>query len=402
MRILRILIVVVLLGVGAGAVYIAVAGPPGSGSQATRYLTAAVTRRTVSSDVAADGNITSGRVYSLAFGSAPSVGTSSTSASNSSSSGGSGSTWHVSTVDAVLGAAVKKGDTLATASSPDLVQQVSAATSQMNAATVSLSQAQDNYDNATSGNRDQMRIALYQARASASSARQNVASLKDELAHATLSAPGDGIVTAVNVVAGIDAPTGAAITIDGTPLQVTADVTELDVTALSVGQPTSVVVAATGDTIDGTVNAIAPASTSSSGSVVTFAVTIDLANPPSAVRPGMSAQVAVTTAQAANVLAVPTSALQGTAGQYTVAVLDSDGQPVSEAVTVGLIADRYAEVQSGLNEGQQVVIGTVSNRTSTTSTSNGGGLNVPGLGGGRGTLGGGGNFGGGNRIVTQP
>jgi multidrug efflux pump subunit AcrA (membrane-fusion protein) len=94
----------------------------------------------------------------------------------------------------------------------------------------------------------------------------------------------------------------------------------------------------------------------------------------------MSAEIAVTTASATNVLAVPAIAL-GTAtdGTYTVQVLDASGQPQSVAVDVGLISTSLAEITSGLTEGTAVVTGTASDRTSSGTTTT---TRIPGLDGG--------------------
>ena len=167
---------------------------------------------------------------------------------------------------------------------------------------------------------------------------------------ARLVAPVDGMVVAVNIAAGSTAPSGAAITIQSDQLIVTAAFTETDLPSLAVNQPASVTVKAVNATIDGTVRSIATqASSGTSGGVVTYSVTIALTNRPADVRVGMSAQAAVTTAQAADVLTVPSVALSGVAGNYFVTVIDETGQPERVPVTVGLIANGSAEIQAGLD-----------------------------------------------------
>ena len=83
---------------------------------------------------------------------------------------------------------------------------------------------------------------------------------------------------------------------------------------------------------------------------------------------------------------------RGAAGSYSVRVLDSAGQPQLVSVTVGLISSSYAEIQSGVDVGTAVVVGTSSTRQGTTNSGGfGGGIGVPGVGGGgqfRGTGGG--------------
>jgi RND family efflux transporter MFP subunit len=227
-----------------------------------------------------------------------------------------------------------------------------------------------------------------------------VADLRTSIGYATLVAPAAGTVTALNVRAGTDAPSGDAVVIAVAPLDVTADFTESDLPALHDGQAATVTVKALAATIAGTVSAIAPsASSSSSGGVVSYTVTVDLTNPPEALRAGMSAQVSVTTAQASAVLAVPTAALQSLAEGYAVDVLGPDGTPRSQLVTVGLITSSFSEIQAGLAEGDRVVVGTASQRqTGLPGAFPGGGGGVR-FGGGGGGAGGGTNPGGGS---TQP
>jgi multidrug efflux pump subunit AcrA (membrane-fusion protein) len=157
-----------------------------------------------------------------------------------------------------------------------------------------------------------------------------------------------------------------------------------------------VTVSAAGATVPGTVVAIAPTASTSGGSssVVTYDVTIALTNPPTQVKPGMSADVSVTTAAASDVVAVPSVALSGSAASgYTVGVLAADGSVAQRAVEVGLVTSTWAEIRSGLSEGDRVVTGTATARQSTTG--NGGfGVGIPGGGGGFGGRTGGGTRGG--------
>ena len=168
-------------------------------------------------------------------------------------------------------------------------------------------------------------------------------------------------------------------------MQVTASFAESDIGKLKVGQATAVTVTATGATpIDGTVSQITPTASTASGgsSVVTYAVRITLTGAPATVLSGMTASIAVTTAQAANVIAVPAIALVGSAGNYGVRVIAADGTSQVISVDVGLVTTSLAEIKAGLTEGETVSIGTVSARTTTTTS--GGGVGVPGVPGGGG------------------
>jgi HlyD family secretion protein len=67
----------------------------------------------------------------------------------------------------------------------------------------------------------------------------------------------------------------------------------------------------------------------------------------------------VISAQAQNVLLVPVEALHELSeGNYAVFVVE-DGTPVLRTVEVGLMDYTYAEIKSGLNEGDVVTTGIV-------------------------------------------
>src|SRR5262249_37584903 len=76
-------------------------------------------------------------------------------------------------------------------------------------------------------------------------------------------------------------------------------------------------------------------------------------------RPGMLAQVSITTAVRENTLVVPREAIAGTPTPGTRAIVVSvAGDPVSRIpVGVGLVNDLLAEITGGLDEGQLVVTG---------------------------------------------
>jgi RND family efflux transporter MFP subunit len=264
------------------------------------------------------------------------------------------------------------------------------AANSVTSATLSLASAKNNYANqiapATAA-----QIASDQS--AVASAQAQLATAQATVDGAIIIAPADGVVTAVDITEGLVAPSGDAIEVAVAPMEVQATVTETDLTSLKVGQTATVTVAAVGRDIAGTVSQIDPTANASGGnsSVVTYPVVITLTGDTTDVQAGMSANVSVTTASATNVVAVPSTALYGQAGSYTVHELDSAGQVKSVSVQVGLISTSLAEITSGVAAGDTVVVGTSSSRTSTGSGTNGFG------GGGFG----GGGFGGGGRVF-QP
>jgi multidrug resistance efflux pump len=215
-------------------------------------------------------------------------------------------------------------------------------------------------------------------RAQVAAARQSVMTAEEAVTNGVLVAPVDGTVVAVNLEPGVDAPAGYAILLQSDRLRVVADFAETDKPALSLGLPASVEISPLHVTVDGTVSEISPVASGPAigQSVVTYEVVVDLAKPPAGTAVGMSAHVAVSTSKATDVLVVPSIAVGGSAGHYTVRVLDGQGRPVAMPVDVGLASQSVTEIRSGLTEGQTVVVGTTSDRTRV-NFSGGGGFGAP-------------------------
>ena len=128
--------------------------------------------------------------------------------------------------------------------------------------------------------------------------------------------------------------------------------------------------------------------------VVTYDETIALVNPPSEVKEGMTADVAVIDETRANVLELPSSAITTTGTISTVELLQNGKQTLTR-VTTGVVGNSETQIVSGLSIGDTVVEPTVTISTSTTSSSGStgfGGLGGGGFGGGFAGLGGGGGF----------
>lgn len=251
------------------------------------------------------------------------------------------------------------------------------AANQVTSAQLGLTSAQHGY---TSKTAPATAATIASDRAAVTSAENAVTAAQNTLDNATLVSPVDGFVTAVNVVAGSDAPSGAAITVADGRMKVSASVTETDRPSLKVGQTVSVTITAVGATATGKLTEISPVGSSSgTGGVVSYPIAVSLDSAPDGTAAGMSAQIAVTIAQAADVLAVPVAAISGTDGQYSVRVLDASGSIQTVSIEIGLATSTLVEVRSGLSEGQRVVTGVVTPRTGTSTTTGGG---MPGFGGG--------------------
>ncbi|HEY2429684.1 MAG TPA: efflux RND transporter periplasmic adaptor subunit, partial [Acidimicrobiales bacterium] len=170
-------------------------------------------------------------------------------------------------------------------------------------------------------------------------------------------------------------------------LQVVAGFSETDAAKIAVGQPATVTFnALPNQNLQGKVSQVSVNSQVVSN-VVTYNVTVSITNAPSSLKPGMTANVAVTTSEQNNVVAIPTSAVTAAGNSTTLEVLQPNGKTVGRLVTIGLRGDTEDEITSGLNPGDKVVVSRAGASSSTTGSSfrfGGGGL------GGLGGLGGGG------------
>jgi RND family efflux transporter MFP subunit len=374
---LKILAVVALGAVGVGAAVYAMGGVSASAASTTQFLTSPATTGDVTDDVAATGALGSQASYGLVFGSDPYLVTDTATPPSSTT------TWPVTEVKVKVGDTVTKGAVLATANTADLKRDLANATNALKSAQVSLRAAKTDLSDAEDADVTaqirQAKIGLYNAESQVSKAEDDRDAIKAQIGGATLKSPIDGIVTEVNVTAGLDAPSGVAIVVDSTTLQITTDVVESDLADIKVGQEAAVSVSAIDANLTGTVSAISPVASSDSNSgVVSYPVTITLANAPATARAGMSADVTITVQSATKVLTVPAEALRGSTGDYSVMVLGADGQPQAKAVDVGLVTNTTAEIKSGLTEGEAVVTGTASAQNAATNPT--GGFAVPGNG----------------------
>jgi len=368
---LKILAIVALLVVGGAAVAasLGVFSPPANA--ASTLLTAAATTTDVTDEITATGTVETASQYLLAFGAAPEevAGSATADSTASNGSGTSTVTWPVTEVKVAVGDHVTKGQVLATAGTADLEAQIADAKRTASSAALQLKQARtDHKDASGTAARRQTQIALYNAESASAKAASDLADLVALRAYKTIKAPADGTVTAVAISAGSDAPSATAITMIAGTLQITTNVVESDISAIKVDQQADVTVSAIDASLKGKVVSIDPVgSDSGSTGVVSFAVVVQLDAPPAELRPGMSADISIVAASATNVIAIPSRALSGSAGAYTVRVVAADGTVSVRSVEVGLVTSSLAEIKSGLQAGEQVVTGTSSTQNSTTT-----------------------------------
>jgi HlyD family secretion protein len=182
--------------------------------------------------------------------------------------------------------------------------------------------------------------------------------VKYNLAAATLTAPFDGMVAAVNVNVGELASPAAPIPllslVDPSNLRLDASVDETDVSHVQRGQDVTVAFdAVPGKTFQGKVLSIAPNATVQSG-VASYIVSISVESSPE-IKPGMTGNADIIYAHHDDALLVPSRAVRTDGDNRLVSVLEG-GQVVAKTVVVGVSDDKSTEIVSGIQPGDQVVL----------------------------------------------
>jgi len=132
-------------------------------------------------------------------------------------------------------------------------------------------------------------------------------------------------------------------------------ITEREINKISLGQKAKVFVDAYPDKVfEGIVENIAPVIV---GSSRTADVRVRIENPEGLLLPGMFARIKISLYQKKNTLVVPNDALQGKEGEQFVYVVNPEDKKVKKTpVVVGYARVDYAQIDSGLREGDLVVI----------------------------------------------
>jgi HlyD family secretion protein len=259
----------------------------------------------------------------------------------------------------------------------------------------------------------QIKVAKQQvtvAQSSVSSANENLESASLALSQArdnadkrTVTAPVGGLVTVLNAQNGKSlgssggggasgqlsasgASSSSSLEIsDMETLRASVSINEVDLVQIKVGQKAAVTFdALPGVSVSGTVSAISPTGTNTSG-VVTYDVDLTLSSIDPRLRPGMSCSAEIVTAVKNSALVVPSAAVKSTSGKQYVQVLDIGATaPRDVEVTTGQTVGTTTEIVKGLKEGEYVVTGSSAGSTTTTGSPGGGGFRMPFLGGGRG------------------
>jgi len=183
------------------------------------------------------------------------------------------------------------------------------------------------------------------------------------------SAGSGGSSTASASSSGSTSSSSSAIVtiVDLSSMDVVVPFTESDIGKVKVGQSATVTVDALADLeLAAQVTNVSLLATTS-GSVTSYDVTVDLDQADDQLKPGMSATVDVVVSQAQGAVSVPSTAISRTGGTTTVTVL-RNGKDVVTPVTTGVVGDSTTQILSGVTSGEQIVIVTRSNLGSSSGT----------------------------------
>jgi len=223
-----------------------------------------------------------------------------------------------------------------------------------------MDQAESKYNTLKSNSGvDPNQLALDEAAVETVQAQLNQA--QEDLQGITLTAPMDGKVVYLASGAGTIVDTAKFISIaDVSRPQLTVSVDESDMDQFVLGSPASVIFDALPDqTFHGVVTQVNPTLTSSGQySILKGVLTLD-ADAVQTVQDlplGLNASVTIVYKEIKDALIIPITALKKLNGAgYEVQLVDSDGTTRSQEVQIGLQDGTYAEVLSGLHEGDKIV-----------------------------------------------
>ncbi len=224
---------------------------------------------------------------------------------------------------------------------------------------------------------EEVNIQLDQAKAQLLTAKQAWEKVKDgpnaddiqaaqvrvDIAQATLdlmrlTAPFAGTITQVDSKPGdLVNPNTAAFQIDDlSRLLVDVDISEVDINQVQIGQAVSLTFdAIPGQDYSGVVTDIASFGSTKDGAV-TFTVTVEIQDPSSEIKPGMTAAINVTVSQLDDVLLAPSRAVRTVDNKRVVYVLKNN-IPMPVEITLGASANNYSQITSGdLKVGDLIIL----------------------------------------------
>ncbi|MDD5437855.1 MAG: efflux RND transporter periplasmic adaptor subunit [Patescibacteria group bacterium] len=196
-------------------------------------------------------------------------------------------------------------------------------------------------------------------RASLLDAQVAAAKAESDLNNARIIAPVDGTISEILPDRGetVTANTAQIRMVGTSQFDIEAKVPEADIAKIEVGQKASITLDAYGDDVkfNGTVTAEYPDQTKVQDAIY-YIIRVNVDTAGKDVKPGMTANVTVTTGEANDVLYIPIRAVKTVNDKKTVRVLVNN-QPQTKEIALGLRGDEgKVQVISGLTAGEKVIL----------------------------------------------
>ena len=281
---------------------------------------------------------------------------------------------------------VKKGQVIAELDKTNLMSQLNTAKTQLATAQSQLNYQTANYKRyktlfekglVAADDFDNAKLSYTQAKEQVASAKEEVQRAQTNLGYATITSPIDGVVLSKSVeegqtvAASFSTPELFTIAQDLTNMQVVADVDEADIGDVKEGERVTFTVDAyPDDTFEGEVKQVRQEATTTNN-VVTYEVVISAPNADLKLKPGLTANVTIYTAERKGVLSVPSKALRFTPQKETVGkmkivdvanaknkVWTIEGNSIlAHKVNIGMTDGTNTQIVGGIAEGTKVVTG---------------------------------------------
>ena len=282
---------------------------------------------------------------------------------------------------------VKKGQVIAELDKTNLMSQLNSAKTQLATAQSQLNYQTTNFNRyktlyqkglVAADDFDSAKLSYTQAKEQVAAAKEEVQRAQTNLGYATITSPIDGIVLSKSVeegqtvAASFSTPELFTIAQDLTNMQVVAEVDEADIGDVKEGERVSFTVDAyPDDTFEGTVKQVRQEATTTNN-VVTYEVVISAPNADLKLKPGLTANVTIYTAERKGVLSVQSKALRFTPQKETVGkmkIVDQTGNAknkvwtiegnsiVAHKVNIGMTDGTNTQILNGISAGVKVVTG---------------------------------------------
>lgn len=281
---------------------------------------------------------------------------------------------------------VKKGQVIAELDKTNLMSQLNTAKTQLATAQSQLNYQTANYKRyktlfekglVAADDFDNAKLSYTQAKEQVVSAKEEVQRAQTNLGYATITSPIDGVVLSKSVeegqtvAASFSTPELFTIAQDLTNMQVVADVDEADIGDVKEGERVTFTIDAyPDDTFEGEVKQVRQEATTTNN-VVTYEVVISAPNADLKLKPGLTANVTIYTAERKGVLSVPSKALRFTPQKETVGkmkivdvanaknkVWTIEGNSiVAHKVNIGMTDGTNTQIVGGIAEGTKVITG---------------------------------------------